>query len=158
MCYEILPCLCWRHEKFTGMLEVLLSLVSSWGSYRFTSSHKKLCREVSHVLCQVSSIVAFCKAVVQYYNNEIGIDKLHWSCVDFPVLSVNLSTVYLILYDFIPHVGSCIHHHSQDLVQSHHHKILCLSFSNHTYFLLIPFPNPQLSLILSPSSWFLPFQ
>ena len=69
-------------------------------------------------------MVTFCKTVIQYHNQKINIDAIHFSYSDFPtVMCTHLYVcMHLVLYSFITCVGSCLHHHSQDTEQLHHQK------------------------------------
>lgn len=66
-------------------------------------------------------MVTCCKTVVWYHNQHIDTDTIYQSYSSFSSFT-SMCVLYIVLYNFVMYVGSCIHHHSQDAKQSHHHQ------------------------------------
>lgn len=74
------------------------------------------------------------------HNQNIGIHTIHPFSSDLPSFTFTRACVYIKFYAVLSHVVSCIHHHSKDSKQFHHHKVpSCCSF------ITIPTPPPTLS-------------
>ena len=112
--------LCWK--LFTAPMFKNLSL---WNNDRFTGSCKKLYWKILFTLhTQFSLMVTSCITIVQYQNQKIALGATHMAYSDFTSFTCTHFWVYgcTLLYNFIPCVDWCNHHHNQGTKLFHHHK------------------------------------